>query len=67
MISSHIGQSNQHTPDPAIIYESVTENPDRLANIKNLTLFYDDLANNKLPQWMFITPNMSQSSQAVVV
>lgn len=47
-------------PDPAIIYGSVIENPDRLANIKNLTMFYDDLANNKLPQWMFITPNMSK-------
>lgn len=45
--------------NPAIIYDSVTENPNRLANIKNLTMFYDDLANNKLPQWMFITPNMT--------
>ena len=27
--------------------------------IKNLTLFYDDLKANTLPQWMFITPNMT--------
>ncbi|KAL9127129.1 MAG: hypothetical protein Q9217_003937 [Psora testacea] len=31
----------------------------RLAHIKNFTLFYEDLKNNKLPQWMFITPNMT--------
>ena len=44
--------------NPAVIYDSVTTVPNRLANIKNLTLFYEDLANNALPQWMFITPNM---------
>ena len=53
-------ESDRETLDPAIIYESVTENPNRLANIKNLTMFYNDLANDKLPQWMFITPNMSK-------
>ncbi|KAK5655807.1 hypothetical protein OQA88_5345 [Cercophora sp. LCS_1] len=29
---------------------------------KNLTMFYNDLANNKLPQWMFITPNMTNNA-----
>lgn len=24
-------------------------------------MFYEDLDNNELPQWMFITPNMSIS------
>ena len=46
--------------DPAVIYNSVADVPDRLALIKNFTLFYEDLAANKLPQWMFITPNMSE-------
>lgn len=40
-------------------YDSVTSNNDRLAKIKNFTMFNTDLANDKLPQWMFITPNMS--------
>lgn len=40
-------------------YNSVTSNTDRLAKSKNFTMFYEDLDNNKLPQWMFITPNMS--------
>lgn len=31
----------------------------RLERIKNTTLFYEDLKADKLPQWMFITPNMT--------
>ena len=46
--------------DPAVIYNSVADVPDRLALIKNFTLFDQDLAANTLPQWMFITPNMSE-------
>lgn len=42
-----------------VIYNSVTDNPDRTAVIKNLTLFYSDLEAQTLPQWMFITPNMT--------
>lgn len=38
---------------------SVAENLDRLANIKNFDQFQADLAANTLPQWMFITPNMT--------
>jgi len=41
-------------------YDSVASDPDRLAKIKNFTMFEQDLANNALPQWMFITPNMSE-------
>ncbi|KAK6218750.1 [4Fe-4S] proteins maturation [Pestalotiopsis sp. IQ-011] len=41
-----------------IRFASVTDNPDRLAKIKNFTLFYDDIDNQRLPQWVFITPNL---------
>jgi phospholipase C len=44
-----------------ISYDSVTENEDRLAKIKNFTMFYEDLNKNSLPQWMFITPNMTNN------
>jgi len=44
---------------PLIIYDSVSSDIHRLAKIKNFTMFERDLANNQLPQWMFITPNMS--------
>ncbi|KAJ2985964.1 hypothetical protein NUW58_g5260 [Xylaria curta] len=45
--------------NPAMSYNSNAGVIDRLAVIKNLTEFQKDLANEKLPQWMFITPNMT--------
>jgi len=45
--------------NPEVLYQSVDLNPHRAALIKNTTLFYEDLKANKLPQWMFITPNMT--------
>ncbi|KAJ5432293.1 uncharacterized protein N7458_011449 [Penicillium daleae] len=45
--------------NPLMSYNSVTSNTDRLAKSKNFTMFYEDLNNNELPQWMFITPNMT--------
>lgn len=45
--------------NPAVIYNSVTQDSDRLSRTKNLTMFFSDLKDNKLPQWMFITPNMT--------
>lgn len=41
------------------MFDSVASDPERLALIKNLTYFGQDLENKKLPQWMFITPNMT--------
>jgi len=48
--------------NPLIIYNSVADIPARTANIKNFTLFEQDLNNNDLPQWMFITPNMTNDA-----
>ncbi|CAK7235632.1 hypothetical protein SBRCBS47491_009360 [Sporothrix bragantina] len=45
--------------NPAVIYNNNSVNTNRLAQMKNFTMFNEDLANNKLPQWMFITPNMT--------
>jgi len=45
--------------NPEILYNSVVTKPDRLANVKNTTLFFEDLKANKLPQWLFVTPNMT--------
>lgn len=47
--------------NPEVIYDATTVSPRRTAQIKNLTMFYDDLEAGTLPQWMFITPNMSKS------
>lgn len=45
--------------NPAVLYNNVTRFAERAAQIKNLTAFYDDLEADTLPQWMFITPNMT--------
>ncbi|KAK7943821.1 acid phosphatase [Apiospora aurea] len=45
--------------NPLMSYDSVTSDPNRLAKSKNLTMFYSDLEADRLPQWMFITPNMT--------
>ncbi|RMZ91053.1 hypothetical protein DV736_g1691, partial [Chaetothyriales sp. CBS 134916] len=45
--------------NPEISHNSVAQSEQRLSQTKNLTDFYKDLAADKLPQWMFITPNMT--------
>lgn len=52
--------------NPAILYESVADSADRLGKIKNLTLFYSELEKDSLPQWMFITPNMTSDGGPTV-
>ncbi|OAL33416.1 hypothetical protein AYO20_07272 [Fonsecaea nubica] len=48
--------------DPLILYKSVTNNATRRALIKGFDGFQDDLANKALPQWAFITPNMTNDA-----
>ncbi|KAI1828288.1 acid phosphatase [Xylaria intraflava] len=45
--------------NPAVIYNSAGGEINRLPLIKNFTLFHEDLKHDRLPQWMFITPNMT--------
>ena len=52
--------------NPAIMHDSVAHYEKRLSQVKNLSMtdtsrsmFHKDLKANKLPQWMFITPNMT--------
>lgn len=45
--------------NPAVTYNANADSAERLSVLKNLTLFYEDLERNTLPQWMFITPNMT--------
>lgn len=47
----------KHNPVSTLL--SVSQDPDRMANVKNFTQFYVDLEQETLPQWMFITPNMT--------
>jgi acid phosphatase len=54
-------QSNDYVRkhNPLILFERITNHPEKLARIKNFTGFYEDLHREALPQWSFITPNMT--------
>jgi acid phosphatase len=45
--------------NPAVQYLKNTKNELRMKNNKPLSHFYKDMKNGLLPQWMFITPNMT--------
>lgn len=48
--------------NPLILFDSVTQNASRAAQIKNFSSMYTDIDNNALPQWAFITPNMTNDA-----
>ncbi|KAG6887950.1 hypothetical protein C0995_011390 [Termitomyces sp. Mi166 len=45
--------------NPLVSFTSVNSNSTRLSHIKNFVSFQSDLSANVLPQWIFITPNMT--------
>ncbi|OJJ42414.1 hypothetical protein ASPZODRAFT_76923 [Penicilliopsis zonata CBS 506.65] len=45
--------------NPLILFDSVTNDALRLRQIKNFSSFYEDLEHHRLPQYMFVTPNMT--------
>jgi acid phosphatase len=45
--------------NPLIVFDSIAKNATRAAQIKNFTSFTSDLKAQTLPQWSFITPNMT--------
>ncbi|CAM6003985.1 unnamed protein product, partial [Sphagnum balticum] len=53
--------------NPLILYESVTNNATRLSLIKGFDSFASDLAAKTLPQWSFITPNMTNDGHDTTV
>lgn len=48
--------------NPLILFDSVTNDAVRPRQVKNFTTFYEDLKNEALPQYMFITPNMTNDA-----
>ncbi|KAK5465298.1 hypothetical protein LTS15_001861 [Exophiala xenobiotica] len=48
--------------NPLILYDSITNNDTRLRQIKSFVDFQNDIKNKTLPQWSFITPNMTQDA-----
>ncbi|KNZ78730.1 Acid phosphatase, partial [Termitomyces sp. J132] len=58
-LNSTGGNNYVRKHNPLVTYESINQMPSRVNHIKNFTLFEQDLAKGALPQWMFITPNMT--------
>lgn len=48
--------------NPLVLFDSVSQNVTRARQIKSFVSFYDDLQAKTLPQWAFITPNMSNDA-----
>ncbi|KFY59105.1 hypothetical protein V496_05836 [Pseudogymnoascus sp. VKM F-4515 (FW-2607)] len=53
--------------NPLALYESVTSNSTRLGTIKSFVDFETELKNKQLPQWSFITPNMSNDGHDTTI
>ncbi|KAJ6187564.1 hypothetical protein N7519_002472 [Penicillium mononematosum] len=64
---NYSNQENYH-PDyvrkhnPMVLYDSVVANDSRARSIKSFDDFENDLRDKKLPQWAFITPNMTNDA-----
>ncbi|KAJ5548408.1 hypothetical protein N7513_005642 [Penicillium frequentans] len=48
--------------NPLILFDSVTNDAVRPRQIKNFTTFEEDLKHERIPQYMFITPNMTNDA-----
>ncbi|KAJ7192447.1 phosphoesterase family-domain-containing protein [Mycena pura] len=44
--------------NPLIIFDAISQDPDRAKRIRNFNDFANDVVHGKLPQWVFVTPNM---------
>jgi hypothetical protein len=53
--------------NPLILFNSVTNNATRLSLIKHFLLFGSDLTAQALPQWLLITPNMTNDGHDTTV
>lgn len=53
--------------NPLALFESVTTNSTRLRTIKSFVDFETELKNKQLPQWSFITPNMTNDGHDTTI
>lgn len=48
--------------NPLVLFDSIASNATKLSQIKNFTSLQSDVKANTLPQWAFITPNMTNDA-----
>ncbi|KAJ7933410.1 phosphoesterase family-domain-containing protein [Mycena leptocephala] len=44
--------------NPLVIYDAISQDPQRVKRIRSFNDFANDVVNGTLPQWVFVTPNM---------
>ncbi|KAJ7933385.1 hypothetical protein B0H13DRAFT_1856158 [Mycena leptocephala] len=44
--------------NPLVIYDAISQDPQRVKRIRTFNNFANDVVNGTLPQWVFVTPNM---------
>ncbi|KAJ7933370.1 phosphoesterase family-domain-containing protein [Mycena leptocephala] len=44
--------------NPLVIYDAISQDPQRVKRIRTFNDFANDVVNGTLPQWVFVTPNM---------
>jgi len=44
--------------NPLIIFDAISQNPERMTRLRTFNDFANDVVNGTLPQWIFVTPNM---------
>ncbi|KAI9745889.1 MAG: hypothetical protein M1818_000570 [Claussenomyces sp. TS43310] len=53
--------------NPLVLYQSVTSNATRLSLIKSFESFNSDVKAETLPQWSFVTPNMTNDGHDTTI
>jgi len=53
--------------NPPILFDSVLNTPERLHRVRNFNDFAVDVTASKLPQWVFVTPNMDNDAHDTTI
>ena len=67
--SNQVSYANDYVRkhNPLILFDSVTNNATRLELIKSFDSFTSDLAAKSIPQWSFVTPNMTNDGHDTTI
>ncbi|KAJ7776306.1 phosphoesterase family-domain-containing protein [Mycena metata] len=53
--------------NPLIIFDAVSQDPQRVKRVRTFNDFANDVVNGTLPQWSFITPNMDNDAHDTTI
>ncbi|KAJ7027158.1 phosphoesterase family-domain-containing protein [Mycena alexandri] len=53
--------------NPLIIFDAVSQDPERVKRVRTFNDFANDVVNGTLPQWSFVTPNMDNDAHDTTI